>query len=711
MVGLDLDFLGGYQGRLVDGGALALPSKKGWALLAYLALHPDQAIRRERLAALLWGDRFEEQARGSLRQTLYEIRGALGEGLADCIEANRTTVALTGKAIRVDALRFETLVSSGESKDLAEAAALYRGPLLEGLETGEPAFEEWLGGERARFQGLSRRCLEAQATQQLQQGDGERAIATARRLVALEPLYENGHQLLMKALAKSGRRSEALKHYQELTELLHAELKVQPSAATQELRASLLAEAGEGGRATAQTSEATMSPGADNTSLGSLQERRRWPAITAVLAVILAIGIGLTAWQVSRPDFEPADVEKMAYPLPDKPSIAVLPFENFGGEQQDEFIAKGLTEDIITALAKIPELFVISRSSSFAFKDQPVTASEVAEELGVRYLLEGSIQHVEDSLRVNAQLIDAVEGHHLWAENFDGAAADLFAFQDEIVRQITIALELKLTFGDIAEVASRGTTNLDAWLLRAQAATEVYKFTRESTARARELFEAASRLDPNWARPLAGLAWSYWWEARRGWTENSEGWIRKGVALAEKAIEMDPEEPLGYMQLGNLRQFQGDHEQAIALREKAVEIAPNDMAANWGLGSVYTRAGQAERGVELLKRAERLAPRHPASLTWSLSHAQLFAGQYEDAIETAKRVSARVPDHSLPYFQLTLAHSFLGQSDAAQSAFANFLRIEPNYTIAQMYREHGDYKDQTTVDKFAELLRQAGLPD
>jgi TolB-like protein/class 3 adenylate cyclase/Tfp pilus assembly protein PilF len=450
---------------------------------------------------------------------------------------------------------------------------------------------------------------------------------------------------------------------------------------------------------------------AGTTATPTVTRRWRIPAIAVVVAVLVAIVGGALWWQPWVPEFEPASVERMAYPLPDKSSIAVLPFENFSGEKQDNFIARGLTEDIITALSKLPQMFVISRTSSFAFKEKTVTAKEIAEELGVRYLLEGSIQRSGETLRVSAQLIDAVKGHHLWAENFDGEAKDLFALQDEIVRRILVELQVKLTAGDHARVASRGTNNLDAWLLREQAMAELYKFTRESTIRTRELLQRAHEADPSWGRALGGLAFTYWYEARRGWTDDREKWIRKGIELAEQAIAMDPKDTLGYMQLGNLYQLKGNHGRAIELREKAVEIAPNDFQANWGLGGVLFKAGQAERAVEVLKHAERQSPRHPASFTWTLSEAELLAGQYEDAIETAKRASVRAPDRSPPRIHLAAAYSALGRMEEAESEATEVLRIDPKFTVSGWKRQQIDYRDRAAVDKIASLLVEAGLPE
>lgn len=433
--------------------------------------------------------------------------------------------------------------------------------------------------------------------------------------------------------------------------------------------------------------------------------------ILALAAIALIAGIGvLTWWRSWAPEFPPASVANMAYPLPEKPSIAVLPFDTFSGGEDDQLVALGVTEDIITALSNIPEFFVISRVSSFTFKSKSVTVREVAEALGVRYILEGSIQRSGENLRITAQLIDAIAGHHLWADHFDGRAEDLFALQDDIVRRILVELRVQLTVGDHARTSVRGTTNLKAWELSIRASTEARKFTKEGVNRARELSTAAHELDPDWARPVASLAFCHWWEARNGWSADREASIRKGVELAEKAIAMNPNDTLGYMYLGNLRQLQGEHDQAVALREKAVALAPNDFQTTWGLGAVLFKAGQPERAIEILIRAQRLSPRHPAALLWSMAMAQLVAGRYEEAVETGKRAIVRTPNHAYPRFTQAAAYAALGRTDEAKAEAAELLRIDPSFTVSR-WKPSQPFKDPAIVDRWGDLLVKAGLPE
>lgn len=713
---LALKLLGAYEGSLASGEALELPTRKAWALLSYLALHPGRETSREQLATLLWGERFDEQARASLRQTLYELRSAVDEEFADHLIAKRDTITLRGDGIDVDVLRLEDLAAGDEAQDLAQVAALYRGVLLEGLDTGESGFDGWLAGERARLQDLACGALERLASAQLEQGHAAVAIETAQHLIRLDPLREKAHRLLMLGLAADGRRSEAIKHFQDLERVLEAELGINPDPETTGLREELLREGG-------QKSSQYRSNGLEELpTLGSSRLEPKEPArgagprrkiaAAAVLSILIALA-GLWALHTRGPKqvTEIASEADVSTPLHDGPSIAVLPFANLSDDPRQAFLADGLTEDLITALSKTSQLLVIARTSVAGYRDKPVKVQTIGEDLGVRYVLEGSVQKSGEDLRITTQLIDATSGHHLWSERFDRKASQFFALQDEIVRRVLVELQVKLTDGEHARVASRGTTNLDAWLLRLQGMTELYKFTRTSTLRTRQLFQAAHELDPNWSRPVAGIAWSYWWEARNGWTDDREEWIRKGIELAERAIEMDPNDTLGYMQLGNLVQLQGDHKWALTLREKAVAIAPNDFQANWGLGAVLFRAGEAERGVDVLKHAVRLSPRPPVSLLWTLSHAQLIAGHYEDTVETAKRVRVLAPDNDLPHIQLTAAYGALGLTEEAHTAAAEVLRIDPKFSVSGWQLVHADYKDQVTVKKLASLLTKAGLPE
>jgi tetratricopeptide (TPR) repeat protein len=320
------------------------------------------------------------------------------------------------------------------------------------------------------------------------------------------------------------------------------------------------------------------------------------------------------------------------------------------------------------------------------------------------------VQNAGDDLRVTVRLIDATVGHSIWSDRYDRELGEVFALQDDIVREVLVALQVELLDGEHAKVASRGTTNLDAWLLRLQAMNELYKFTRASTVRTRELLEAAHQVDPNWSRPLGGIAWSYWWEAKQGWTDDRERWIERGVDFAERAIALAPDDTLGYMQLGNLMQLKGDHARAVALREKAVEIAPNDFQATWGLGTVLFRAGEPERAIQVLEHAQGLSPRQPPSFLWGLAQAQLVAGQYEDAIRTAEEASARGPDDPMPIIQRVAGLSGLGRMDDAHAAVAELLRIDPDFSASAWKTGMAEYADQMAVERLAQLLIDAGLP-
>ena len=458
-----------------------------------------------------------------------------------------------------------------------------------------------------------------------------------------------------------------------------------------------------------------MEPGDAGKVIGEKRFIGRISRKTSIVALIglVIIAASLIGWIVylqQSVKIEAASLEQMAYPLPEKPSIAVLPFKNLSGDEKDGLIAKGLTEDIITALSRVQELFVIASASSFAYEGKTVKISQVSEELGVRYILDGSVQRSKDRLRVTAQLVDAVAGHQLWADRFDRKAEDLFVLQDDLVRQILVELQVKLTDGEMARSYSRGNQNLDAWLLLKQGFNEGFKFTQGGMARARELFQAAHEKDLDWARPLAGLSWIYWYEARRGWAGDRDESMRIGLELAEKAAEMAPEEPGGYQMLSLFAMSKRDYEQAMVYRQKALRLAPNDYLVLYGLGTLLLNAGEPEQAIDILKRAMRMNPSKMDALSWTLAEAQMIAGHYEDAIETSNRATARQPDSMYPHIFMAAAYGAVGRLEEAQAEAAKVLHITPKFTVSAWMKSRL-LKDPADLERYANLLLKAGLPE
>jgi len=378
----------------------------------------------------------------------------------------------------------------------------------------------------------------------------------------------------------------------------------------------------------------------------SIRPSRRvpWSIVVSGGLAVAALAVALFWYQPWAPRDEPTDVERLAVPLADKPSIAVLPFDSLSGDPEDQFLADGLSEDIITTLSRVPSLLIIARNSTFTYKGKPVKVQQVATELGVRYVLEGSVQRSGEQLRVNAQFIDATTGHHLWADRFDRQVEDIFALQDEIARKILVELQVKLTTGEHARVASRGTNRLEAWLLRVQAFAEGSKWTKEGMLRAREIFSEATQADPKYARAWAGIAWTYFFEARMGgWDATREEALRKGIEFAERAVEIDPHEPAGYGQLATLSATKGEHDQAITYAQQAANLASNDYQTTAMLGGMFVWAGDPGRGINLLEQAKRLSPKYPVWIDWMEGLAQVMAGRFEDGVTTLQRAVDRAP--------------------------------------------------------------------
>ncbi|MCF8145459.1 MAG: guanylyl cyclase, partial [Deltaproteobacteria bacterium] len=305
---------------------------------------------------------------------------------------------------------------------------------------------------------------------------------------------------------------------------------------------------------------------------------RTWRNALIAMAAVLILGAAAGVWHfhLRPPSMDPASVEKMAFPLPDKPSIAVLPFVNISKKSDHEYLCDGITEDIITALSKIPRLMVIARTSSYAYKEKPVTIARVSEDLGVQYVLEGSLRRSGDQIRITAQLIDAIKGHHIWAETYDHDVSNFFEVEEELILNILTALQVHLTEGDQARLWRKEAKNIKAYLKNQEALENFRKFTKGGTFRSRELAREAIEIDPDYVSAYRMLAWTYWMGARYRFDESPSDSIERAVSLTQKVLSMDEDDPLSYYLLAGIHLAQRKHDKSIEAIQKAHRLSPNN---------------------------------------------------------------------------------------------------------------------------------------
>jgi adenylate cyclase len=436
-------------------------------------------------------------------------------------------------------------------------------------------------------------------------------------------------------------------------------------------------------------------------------------AAFAVVVALIVVAGGVAIWKYSRPPTSPpieaASVEKMAYPLPNKPSIAVLSFSNLSGDPEQDYFSDGLTEEIISALGSVPQLFVIARNSTLTYRGKPVKVQQVAEELGVRYVLEGSVRKGGDKIRITAQLIDALNGHHLWAKRYDRNLSDIFVVQDDLTKEIITAMQVELTEGEQVKAAAKGTNNLEAYLKCLQARNYVQdKLNPENNALAKQLAEEAIALDPNyaWAYYILGRAhmMDVWFTS----SKSPEDSIARSRELAKKAIVLDDSLAEAYALLGYLFTMTEQHDKAIALVEKAVALNPNSADLHYRLGKVLNFVGGWEESIPEYKKAIRLDPIPPNYYLWSLGLAYAWTGQYDEAKKWCEKAVGQQPDDIFARIMMTTVYSWSGQDEKARAEAAEVLRISPKFSV-EKYAKKIKYKNQDDKDRVIEALRKAGL--
>jgi adenylate cyclase len=437
----------------------------------------------------------------------------------------------------------------------------------------------------------------------------------------------------------------------------------------------------------------------------------RWLYISLV-GVVVVIAAAIALWQFvlrpSPPSVEKASKEKMAFPLPDKPSIAVLPFANMSEDPKQEYFSDGITEEIITALSKVPKLFVIARNSTFTYKGKAVKVKQVAEELGVQYVLEGSVRKSENHVRVTAQLIDALTGNHLWAERYDRDLKDIFALQDEITLKIIKALQVKLTSGEQARVTGKGTQNLNAYLKTLQAYEQFFRMNKQGSIMAKELAKEAIALDPQYALPYSVMAYSHMLDLWFRFSESPEESMKLAVDAAQKALALDESDPLIHSCFTALYIMQRQYDKAIASAERALELSPSGARAHGSLGLALFFACRFSEAVPYLEQAIRFDPYPSSSALRNLGSAYRAVGRYEEAIVQHKKALKLEPDDLFTHLSLVVTYIKLGREKEAQAEVKEVLRIHPKFSL-EHYAKTIPLKDQSLVDDFIASLRKAGL--
>jgi len=393
--------------------------------------------------------------------------------------------------------------------------------------------------------------------------------------------------------------------------------------------------------------------------------------------------------------------------LTDKPSVAVLPFENMSGDAGQEYFSDGITEDLITGLSKLSGLFVIARNSVFAYKGKTLKPAQVSRELGVRYLLEGSVRKAGNRVRITAQLVDATTGYHVWAERYDRELKDVFALQDEVTQKIVRVLAVKLTVPEKGRLGRAPTRNLEAYDDVLRGLEYHRRTTKEANADARKMFARAVELDPEYAMAYAALGWAHLQAWQFQWSRDPET-LQRAFELAQQAIAHDDSLAGPHSLLGQVYLWRKEHERAIAQAERAVALAPNGADGYETLAEVLAWSGRAEEAIGYIKQAMRLDPQYPFFYLWTLGHAYYLTGRNDEAIATLKKVVERNPNFVAAHAFLAVLYSEGGLEQEARAEGGAAARLSPQASLESL-RQIVPYKNEKDLERFLAAMRTVGL--
>lgn len=638
MNGWRLQVLGGFE-LIHDGWPVELQNRKDRLLLAYLALNPDRPQPRERLANLLWSDRGEEQARGSLRQSLAALRTAFGEEVSNILNASRDDVGLQAGTLTVDSLDFANAVRTG---DAAGAAKLYRGPLLDGLDPLPAEYEEWLRPERQQLEDMAARVVEGISLDANALKSQPDIMIFCRRLLARDPLREPVCRALMRLLVRAGDRVEALKAFAQCKAALAEDLGVAPAAETEALYHEIQSDAG--------------------TALPSTQ-------------VIPAAG--------------------------ERPSIAVLPFQNISRDPELDILCEGLAEDITAGLGRFKLLSIVDRHSSSHVSKSTSDALEIGKLLGAGLVVQGSLQKQQDGLRLTVRLVDTATRAQKWSGQFNFTSADILSAPGKVMAAILPSLNTQVESTLIA--ISRRKPALAAYEHLLIGIRHLRGYEPDDNAQAIERFELALAADPGFALAMAYRGFAD--IVLHGYDATPPDIMQAALLTIRKASVIEPEDPRIWWLLGIAYAYTGDVDAEEKCYRRSVELNASDADALFALGMVMVVRGRHNEGIEAIRGAFRLNPYHPQWYWVDFGSALYACGRYEEAIEAFNQ---RRDPQVWVLCRMAACYAQLDRMAEARAVTDRVMKLKPGFRLSM--QRAGSWSSEDT-NRFRAGMLKAGLPE
>jgi TolB-like protein len=634
---LRLNVLGPFHAEWSDGTVLDVAGKKTQALLGYLAVESARPHSREQLAALLWSDTGDERARHNLRQALSKIRRSYGPLIA----SNGDTLALDLGMCTVDAREFDGLARSKDVADLERCMALYRDELLDGLVLREALYDEWLLGAQRHFRRAACDVIERLAFGLAEVDRPEDAVDVLNRRITMDPACEPAHRHMMEIFEHVGRRSDALRQFQHLTEALARELGTKPS-----------------------------------------------PETTAVYERIRSGG-SASGGPVSsaRTEMAPASEREL-------PTVAVLAFDNLSGPE-DNYFVDGTVEDIITALSHFSSLMVISRGSTFALRGRELSDGEAAAELHAQYLVRGSVRRAGNRVRISVQLLDAHAGSTLWAHRFDREIEDVFVVQDELSSTIVSTLAGRVEAARLAKARRAPPERLDAYDYVLRGKELHHRETREACEAAIDMFEHAVESDPGYAQAHAWLACGLG-QAMHFRPSEYDDLLDRAEAAAKHGLALDGSDSECLRILAQIALMRRNQPLAIRHQERGLFLNPNDDRSVCAMGEILSYVGRTEEAEGWIRKAMRLNPYHPPRYWSHLARALFHQRRYHDALDALQNFPT--PRARELAFQVASA-SMLGDADELAKHLRALRKVAPNFDVDRFVGTlpYSDDEDRATL--------------